>query len=166
MARLGTAALLLLAVVEAGRTASPGPVELPQARASRFRQLGCALPEGTLTNRTPGVIRGQFRQSGAFDWAVICLRGTEQTITLLVGETGSEQFAKTFLGDGVRLGSRMIGTVSGGFIRQHCNGSLDAVPPIDHDGILDTMKNYEGDVTASAVRYLYRGKWLDLGVSL
>jgi hypothetical protein len=132
----------------------------PAKAVSRLHEMRCAFPEGPGSSRIPGLIQGKFRQSARIDWAFLCARGQEITLAVFFSdsELNVTEMRKSFAGDGVHLTPREITTAPKKFIIERCDSSLDRIPPIDHDGILD--------MTAKpVVHYYYQGKWLDLAVA-
>lgn len=106
-------------------------------------------------------------QRAEFDWAVLC--SVKRTSSILIFRNASPDrvieiareadFDKLQDEGGGQIGySRAISAVGREFIMQHYQayGGVKP-PPIDHQGIDDAFVE-----KASVVRYLYRGKWLEL----
>ena len=124
-----------------------------------LHEMGCSFPQESASSRIPGLIQGKFRQAKASDWACLCQRGQEIKLAVFFSdpEVQAIMMRKSFAGDGAHLQPRKIATVPKKFIIERCDSSLDPIPSIDHDGILD--------VTAMpVVHYYYQGRWLDFAV--
>src|ERR1051326_2535079 len=153
-------------------------VRLPPAAISRLpanlvKELPrrkCTIPQETRTEQTNNVIKGEFAKPGQTDWAVLCSR--KGVSAILVFWNGSEKNPASLasmndriLIQGFRKSessySRGIRPADRSFITLHHNAyGGRSLPPINHQGIVDTFTE-----KPSVVWYSYQGKWLKLSGS-
>src|SRR5580704_5842386 len=158
--RTGCTFLLLLSVSCTGTAQGPEKRhgDLPaNLKTALFERSGCVFPARSGNDKALNVIRGEFGRKRTTDWAMLCRRGRETTLLVVLNVNQSESEAaellKTVDGDGQYLsGNRRIIPVDKTFIVAHCQSADGKLPPIDHQGILD---GFDGSV----VHYYYRGKW-------
>jgi hypothetical protein len=141
--------------------------ELPKNLLADLERRGCTIPQVPMIQGRHNVIRGQFAKPGQTDWAVLCSVGRVSTILVFwnASEINPGQLAETKdmdrlqgWGDDKVVYSRAITAVGNAFIMEHHRGfGGPQPPPIDHQGVDDAFFG-----KASAVNYLYRGKWLQL----
>lgn len=153
--RVGCVLTLLLTVGGVG-SAQPSPQtdsQLPAELATQLQQLRCAVP-------LESVIRGEFARPRATDWAVLCETGMITTLFVFRTDSGlrPDQLRKTLHGDGQHLSTWTIMRVDKKYIAAHCRKAHGKLPPIDHQGILDTFN-------VPVVHYYHRGEWLDPAVT-
>ena len=66
---------------------------LPQPVRRSMRKLGCTVPQSIYAKRRENVVSGQFTQSGAREWAVLCSRQGKSEI-LVFKSSGGQPLAR------------------------------------------------------------------------
>ena len=134
------------------------PTAFPELPANVVRELknrGCTIPQTAYTKEPHNVIKGGFAKSGQTDWAVLC--SVQGSTHLVVFWNGSAANSTELVKNPHRIFDWFVRPVDRKFIMDHYRAYGGPMPPpIDHQGI------ESGGETASAVLYLYRGKWLKL----
>jgi hypothetical protein len=133
---------------------------LPPEIIRYLESRNCLIPQSGSKRNPENVISGSFKLAGQQDWAVLCSRN--QTSSILIFWAGSAKSVSEIAAGKQTDGScRTITAVGRQYILQHYRyyrqSGARKPPPINHQGIDDG--NCE---TVSVVRYLYRGKWLQL----
>jgi hypothetical protein len=132
-------------------------LQLPPAIIRSLEARGCLIPQSGFRKGPGNVIRGTFKTAGQKDWAVLCSRHGASSILIFWG--GSTKSVSVIApGKESNDCSRGITTVGRKFIFQHYKWyGGPKPPPIRHQGIDDGFCE-----KASMVRYMYRGRWLNL----
>jgi cytochrome c len=120
--------------------------ELPKGLVRELQKLGCTIPQTSGVTVPHNVIRGEFKESGKTDWAVLCSKGGASTVLVFWNGRKRNPGRVGRGGDG-DLFARKITAVGRKEIEKYYQA------PVDHEGIRD----------GSAIHYYVRGKWLELG---
>ncbi len=141
---------------------------LPKSIVSYLETRGCTVPQISGETTPHNVIRGEFAQSGQFDWAVLCSRqrvsaiwvfwnGSTKAVARFAEANDKHYLQTTSEGGGIGF-SRAIDVAAKDYIfKQQRGDNGKKLPPIKHQGISDAFIE-----KASTVRYFYRGRWLQL----
>lgn len=146
------------------------PSQFPDLPTNLVRELenrGCAVPQELHATARQNVIRGEFKQRGQFDWAVLCSKDRVSTILVFWGGTEkapSELAAAEDLRYLQTTGcnkisfSRVISPIGRKMILRSYEAFGGPEPPeIDHEGIEDAFVG-----KASVIHYFSDGNWLEL----
>jgi hypothetical protein len=141
--------------------------QLPKQIVKDLENRGCIIPQSYAENKKHNVIRGEFRQKGQKDWAILCSQ--KRISSILIYWNGSIKKVSrispaedsTYLQkiDKEKIGfSRIIDVSDAKYIYDHYKAYGGPKPPkITHDGIIDAYAE-----KASTVLYYHRGKWMEL----
>src|SRR5882724_1189829 len=128
---------------------------LPIIRALEARK--CLIPQSGYHAKLENVISGSFRIPGQKDWAVLCSRNEMSSILIFWNGSATGITEIVPLKDAENC-YRGISAVGRAYILHHHESYGGPKPPsIKHQGIDDGFCE-----KASIVRYLYRGRWLEL----
>ena len=142
--------------------------QLPAAVVESLEARKCLIPQIWHSKTPHNVIRGPFTGAKRNEWAVLCSRRGTSSIPVFRADSGKllaeiapakdETFQQDVDGRGTLGYSRAISAVGKDYILE-CYKAYGGPepPPITHQGINDAFVE-----KASVVRYLYRGKWLEL----
>jgi hypothetical protein len=142
---------------------------LPQPIAADLRSRGCTIPQGYLDPNTHNAIRGEFRQPGQSDWAVLCSRDGGSTILVYWAGSTSAVAKLEPRDDRFHFERLSDGTILAGFTRQivpvdhqHIRDAYETwregprPPPLDHQGIEDWYLE-----KAATILYWNKGEWVE-----
>jgi hypothetical protein len=169
---LGLSAAMMLANARQGDgivRLKPGDFrQLPVVVRRDLERRGCRIPQLPEKPAPHNVIAGSFVSAGARDWAVLCSIRRESRVLVYrsgraskvdsLGRLSDEDFLQDDA-SGARVFSRKLDVLTPKAIAARAKETAGAKPPspIDHDGIDDIFSG-----KASIVRYLHRGRWLEL----
>ena len=123
--------------------------DLPDAVAATLSEHGCLIPQTYQAHRPENVIHASFDRAGSSDWAVLC--STHGTVELLVffarkpGKAMSLSSAPELEriqrhdSTGVYGFDWGIDAISPKQVRDAQSGLDRHPPPVDHDGLADTV---------------------------
>lgn len=129
--------------------------ELPEKVVVELERRKCRVPQVTGVKKRMNVVKGEFREKGQMDWAVLCsVRGVSRVLVFWNGEVDDVvALGKREDGDGGYL--RYIDVANEHFMTDHWRMLHDSKPPrFEHSGIEDGI--FE---KGSSVWYFSKGKW-------
>lgn len=140
---------------------------LPPPIAARLRTLGCSVPQARGEPGPHNVITGRFTASQNADWAVLCSRQRVSSIlvfpqglvdSMIELEANPDRGWLQGVGGGQIGFSRVIEVATPEDIMAYFKAyGGPEPPPLDHDGINNIFVG-----KASAIRYWYGERWLEL----
>jgi len=125
--------------------------DLPEVVAATLTERGCLIPQTYQAHRPENVIHASFDRAGSSDWAILC--STHGTVELLVffarkpGKAVSLSSAPELEriqrhdSTGVYGFDWGIDAISPKQVREAQSGLDRHPPPVDHDGLADTVLN-------------------------